>query len=68
MGSIDIKCSNCEYIFQSYKKNQDGTYKILSCPMCKSKDTYRQYKNVSIKVNKGKLGNASNGYSNVSKV
>lgn len=62
---IDIVCIDCGNIFQSNQRDDNKNYIILSCIHCNSKNTYRKYSTINMNIKKGKVGNASNGYTTV---
>lgn len=60
----NFKCNVCEHIFEVCKKKlSDDFFENLKCTECESEDVRRLFHVGDISVAKGRLGNASNGYS-----
>ena len=61
---INVKCKDCNHIFEVDKTNSTTDFVFKNCPKCNSKNIKRVWEISAVSIARGKLGNSSNNYSN----
>jgi hypothetical protein len=59
---INVKCNNCNNIFEVYKKNPLDDFVMIPCPKCKGCNVKRIWSISAVDIAQGKLGNSKKGY------